>query len=273
MVLEAGLLSETASQSRADSCHGTYSREDQTGPTTQEEMVLDDAGAANSVPANVSPGTEHHTAAERAAELEMATAIGRVESPTAPALALQAGAASAHVKLPATCDCQTNATSMVTTAQTQISNMPTGTPTNPAVAFDNQATTPGGDPTPTASEAARLLAKFANDVQKKRPTPLIKSPPKQRPPAKKAPIPTRSRRIAAQQLGHIPVSKRGEVIAMKRLGFTHPSAQPSSGQRRDYDAFFNREMTDQEVEALDNLFQANKTRAGKTTRRPLAAVA
>jgi len=151
--------------------------------------------------------------------------------------------------------------------------MPTGTPTNPAVAFDNQATTPGGDPTPTASEAARLLAKFANDVQKKRPTPLIKSPPKQRPPAKKAPIPTRSRRIAAQQLGHIPVSKRGEVIAMKRLGFTHPSAQPSSGQRRDYDAFFNREMTDQEVEALDNLFQANKTRAGKTTRRPLAAVA
>jgi len=73
-------------------------------------------------------------------------------------------------------------------------------------------------------------------------------------------------------MGHIPVSKRGEVILMK-MGFTHPSAQPSSGERRDYDAFFNREMTDQEVEALDNLFQANKTRAGKTTRRPLAAVA
>ena len=74
-------------------------------------------------------------------------------------------------------------------------------------------------------------------------------------------------------MGHIvPVSKRGEVILMKKMGFTH-SAQPSSGERRSFDAFFSRNMTDQEVKAMEELFPANITRAGKTTRRPLAAAA
>jgi hypothetical protein len=45
--------------------------------------------------------------------------------------------------------------------------------------------------------------------------PLISSPPKQKPPPKRA-LPIRSRRIAAQQMGHIPASKSGEILLMKK---------------------------------------------------------
>jgi hypothetical protein len=34
----------------------------------------------------------------------------------------------------------------------------------------------------------------------------------------KAPLPIRSRRIAAQPLSHIPTFERGEVLLMKRIG-------------------------------------------------------
>jgi hypothetical protein len=129
------------------------------------------------------------------------------------------------------------------------------------------------DSTPSPSEAARRLAKFTGEVLRKRATPLIASPPKQKAPARKPVIPLRSRRIASQQLGHIPVSKRGEVLAMKKLGFTHPNAQPTSADRRSYDSFFRRTLTDGEVAAMDELLPATKPRAGRAARRPIVAAA
>lgn len=64
--------------------------------------------------------------------------------------------------------------------------------------------------TPTTAEAAQRLTTFTNEVQIKRRSPLIRSPPKQKPP-----VPQRSRRIAAQQMGHIPASKRVRSYSRK----------------------------------------------------------
>jgi hypothetical protein len=77
----------------------------------------------------------------------------------------------------------------------------------------NCVQTPMIDPTPTSTKVARRLSKFTTEVQRKRKTLLIASPPKQKPPTKPV-IPHRSRRITAQPLGHIPASKRGEVLLM-----------------------------------------------------------
>ena len=73
------------------------------------------------------------------------------------------------------------------------------------------------DATPTPREAAQRLARFTEEVQLKRRSPLIVTPPRQKA-ATKRPLPTRSRRIAAQPLAHIPTSKRGEVFLMQRMG-------------------------------------------------------
>ena len=56
--------------------------------------------------------------------------------------------------------------------------------------------------------AARRLARFTEEVQLVRMPPLIASPPRQKVPAIGQPMPKRSRRIAAQPLAHIPISKR-----------------------------------------------------------------
>ena len=165
------------------------------GLATHEEMVLGDAGATNSMPVNVTPGPAEHAAADRATEPEAITTKGRVEQAVmAPALVLEASAATMHVMtmgevLAAMCDVQTSTGSPTSGVQMPESNQAMRTPMTPTAAIDNQSTTPSTDPMPTATEAAHRLSKFANDVQKKRQTPLIKSPPKQMPPAKKAPIP------------------------------------------------------------------------------------
>jgi hypothetical protein len=128
--------------------------------------------------------------------------------------------------------------------------------------------------TPSTGEAARPLSnsKFTKEVQKKWRTPLILSLLKQKPPVTKAHIPVRSRRIAAQPMGHMPVSKRGEALLMKRMGFTNSSAQRTSGDRRCFDVFFDRNLMDTEVVAMDELFPATKTRTGQSSRRSFIAV-
>jgi hypothetical protein len=84
---------------------------------------------------------------------------------------------------------------------------------------------------PSPREAARRLAKFIDEVRVVRPSPLIRSPPKQKAPPKRT-LPLRSRRIAAQQMDHTPVSKRSEVLLMKKMRFLEPSASPSSAAKR-----------------------------------------
>ena len=78
---------------------------------------------------------------------------------------------------------------------------------------DSQATSDPSDATPTSRKAARHLARFTEEVQLKRRSPLIATPPRQKA-ATKRPLPIKSRRIVAQPLAHIPTSKWGEVLLM-----------------------------------------------------------
>jgi hypothetical protein len=63
-------------------------------------------------------------------------------------------------------------------------------------------------------------------------------------------------------MDHIPVSKRGEVLLMKRMEFLEPSAPPFSAAKRSYESYFEADLSTTEVEALDELFQLVKGCAG-----------
>ena len=103
-------------------------------------------------------------------------------------------------------------------------------------------TTPS-DATPTLREATRRLAWFTEEVQLKRMSPLIASPPRQKVATTRQPLPQRSRRIAAQPLAHIPTSKRSEVLLMQRMGFASPGARISSASKRAYVDLFVENLT------------------------------
>ena len=68
--------------------------------------------------------------------------------------------------------------------------------------------------------------------------PLISSPPKQKLAPKRTTLPIRSRRITTQQMDHIPASKRGEVLLMKKMGILAPSTLISSTTKHSYDSYF-----------------------------------
>jgi hypothetical protein len=92
--------------------------------------------------------------------------------------------------------------------------------------------------TPTLREATKRLSRFIEEVQVMRQPPLISSPHKQKLAPKQTTLPIRSRRIAAQQMDHIPASKHGEVLLMKKMGILAPSALISSAAKRSYDSYF-----------------------------------
>lgn len=120
------------------------------------------------------------------------------------------------------------------------------------------------DATPTSSVAARRLEKFAEAVQVKRPSPIIAEPPRQKPAARRPTVPHRNSRIAAQQMGHNPASKRGEVLLMKKMGVQPPNAPVSSAAKRSYESIFKGNMSLTQAAAFDELFPAVQTRAGRS---------
>jgi len=82
---------------------------------------------------------------------------------------------------------------------------------------DSQATPDPSDAMPTPREATWRLARFTEEVQLKRRSPLIATLLKQKAATKRL-LPTKSRWIAAQPLVHVPTFERGEVLLMKRMG-------------------------------------------------------
>jgi hypothetical protein len=108
---------------------------------------------------------------------------------------------------------------------------------------------------PSPREASRRLARFKAKVVVLRQPPLISSPPKQKTPPKRT-LPLQSKRIAAQQMDHVPASKHGEVLLMKRMGFLEPSAPPSSAAKHSYKSYFKGDLSAADVDALDDLFPA-----------------
>jgi hypothetical protein len=94
------------------------------------------------------------------------------------------------------------------------------------------------------------LARFIEEVHLKWRLPLIVSPPRQKATTKR-PLPTGSRRIAAQPLAHIPTSKRGEVLLIKRMGILSQVTPTSSVSQRPYDVIFTGNLMLNQVAALD----------------------
>jgi hypothetical protein len=82
-------------------------------------------------------------------------------------------------------------------------------------------------------------------------------------------MPIGSTRIVAQQLAHIPTSKRSEVLLMKKMGVLPPSAPVSSVAKRSYDGIFTGKLTTSQVAALDELFPVSKCKSGRAARRAL----
>ena len=80
---------------------------------------------------------------------------------------------------------------------------------------------------PHHAKLPRRLARFTEEVQLERMSPLIASPPRLKVATRRQPLPKQNRRIAAQPLAHIPISKRGKVLLMRRMGFA-PLAGPIS---------------------------------------------
>jgi hypothetical protein len=111
--------------------------------------------------------------------------------------------------------------------------------------------------TPTPREDAKRLARTIEEVQVMRQPPLINSPPKHKPAPKRTTLPIRSRRIAAQQMDHIPAFKCGEVLLTKRMGILAPSVPISSAAKRSYDSYFQGTLSEANIEALDELFPAS----------------
>jgi hypothetical protein len=76
---------------------------------------------------------------------------------------------------------------------------------------------------------------------------------------------TRSRRIAAQSLSRIPVSKRGEFLVMKRLGQARGMIDASPAPSTKYDDIFGEDP--ENMEALRELFPEDGAVGGRKRRR------
>jgi hypothetical protein len=61
-------------------------------------------------------------------------------------------------------------------------------------------------------------------------------------------------------MDHIPASKRGEVLLMRKMGFLEPSTPPSSAAKHSYESFFEADIPDADAEALDAIFPACRGR-------------
>jgi len=66
------------------------------------------------------------------------------------------------------------------------------------------------------------------------------------------------------------VSKRGEVLLMKKMGFLEPSAPSSSAAKCSYDSYFKCDLLATDVEALNELFPACKGMSSDRGRWPSA---
>jgi hypothetical protein len=63
-------------------------------------------------------------------------------------------------------------------------------------------------------------------------------------------------------MDHIPMSKRGEVLLMRKTGFLESSAPPSSAAKHFYESFEG-DIPDANAEALDAIFPACRGRFGE----------
>jgi hypothetical protein len=143
---------------------------------------------------------------------------------------------------------------------TRAAGSPSTEPANEAAsvaspAFDPKS--PGGvsnSTTPTTAEAAQRLATFTNEVQIKRRSPLIRSPPKQKLPAK----------TPLSRWGTSRHPRGVRSYSKKKMGFAQQLAPPPASHHS-FDSLFDSNVSASHVAAFDELFPAAKTPCTNTS--------
>ena len=109
-------------------------------------------------------------------------------------------------------------------------------------------------PPPQTTSARRRLKRFTERVTKAWKSPLLELPGDDMAHGGCAPpmLPKRSKRIAAQSLSHISVSKRGEHLVLKRLGLTSGMSSPSTSAMKAYEEIYSGDPGN--MQALRELF-------------------
>jgi hypothetical protein len=79
------------------------------------------------------------------------------------------------------------------------------------------------------------LKRFADRILRKAPSPLLPQSSVEEMPTKPT-LPHCSKRIATQLLSRVPVSKRGELLVMQRMGFIDGWTPPSTAAKEVYDS-------------------------------------
>jgi len=280
MVFEAGLLGGPATATTLHPSSQTLIEED---PVSEKDSDKDGDAAENPasdpmvLEAGLQPSTEHAptqedtTGATDNIDTESAPATLHATPSTATPAASQEGDGGLPSEDGAECTPNFVGTACPTPDAVQATPVPTAGISSarmapapdssgaqspaPAIPDAPVAASPT-DATPTSSVAARRLEKFAEAVQVKRPSPIIAEPPRQKPAAKRPTVPHRNSRIAAQEMGHNPASKRGEVLLMKKMGVQPPNAPVSSAAKRSYESIFKGNMSLTQAAAFDELFPA-----------------
>jgi len=98
--------------------------------------------------------------------------------------------------------------------------------------------------------SANHLELFINKVTSNIASLLIREPPKQAP--AKVVLPRRSKRQAAQSLSRVPVSKRGEILVMRRLGLVTVGSSPNASAVKAYEDLYKPDASN--VKALAAIF-------------------
>lgn len=74
-------------------------------------------------------------------------------------------------------------------------------------------------------------------------------------------------------MGHIPASKSGEILLMKKMGIAPPQAPPSSAAKKSFDSLFTSKLSDNDVEVFDDMFPAARIRTGRAAKQATAVAA
>jgi len=125
---------------------------------------------------------------------------------------------------------------------------------------------------PQMTFANRSLKRFTERVTKARQPPLLELPGGDTTNAGRTPptLPKKSRQIAAQSISHIPASKQGEHLVLKRLGLTSGMPSPSTSALKAYDEIFS--VDPGNMQALRELFPQDSD-VGAHKRRRLRSAA
>lgn len=135
-------------------------------------------------------------------------------------------------------------------------------PSPPVVLQQNASSTPPADSTvpatPSTEAAIAATSAFLAGITLATRSPLIKDvPTKAQALLPPPPGPRRSSRLSAQPLNMtVRPSKKGEVLAMMRLGFISRMGAADDNVRREYDRFFNSIVDIKNLPALRDLFPA-----------------